>query len=199
MRTRHDYADFYFVYAMERVGTVMDLPLADWYLPGSKKLCKDQRRGGSWQETRGHGDKNHVYSTSLALLFLSRSTLPPRRAAVTMREKFPDLSKPDQLGRGFDFYHAYRPAERAKVIANFGNAGPAAVGHFIERLKDKREGIRVTAFELLTKLLDKRFFFQPAWPLADRAVMLGPIEGYWKQHGVTLRWNAEKTRFVLPR
>ena len=199
MRGNHDYADYYFAYAMERVGTVMDLPLKDWYLAGARQLCKDQRPDGSWRETRWrHGDSNHVYATSLALLFLSRSTLPPRRAAVTVREKFPDVSKPGQLKRAFDFYHAYKAADREKALHHFAKAGPAAIGHFIERLKDKREAIRVTAFELLTKLLAKRFFYEPTWPPSDREVMLGPIEKYWKTHGVALRWNAEQRRYALP-
>jgi len=193
-----NYLDYYFAYAMERAGTVMAIPLPVWYVPGATELVKEQKKDGSWMP-RGfsHGDRGGVYTTSLALLFLSRKTLPPR--VSTKRETFPDLSRPNQLGRGFDFYHAYKPEGRAGVLHEFKKAGPAAVGLFIRKLGDSKEAVRVTAFELLTKLVAKRFFFDPRAPLEERAVMLVPIESFWKLNRASLRWNEEQKRFVRPR
>jgi hypothetical protein len=193
-----DWQDHYFAYALERAGTIMNLELEKWYVPGAKALLKQQKRDGSWRG-RFHGDPAGAYDTALALLFLSRNTLMPSRAAVTKRETFPDLAKPDQLVRGFDFYVAYKPEQRAKVILEFGKAGPAAIGLFVEKLADKREEVRAAAMELLAALCDKRFFFDAKAPLDERAVMLEPIERYWKEQGLGLRWDPVRGKFAIPK
>jgi hypothetical protein len=198
LKTPSDYSDHYFAYAMERAGTIMNLELEKWYVPGAKHLLKEQKRDGSWRG-RFHGDPAGAYDTALALLFLSRTTLMPRRAATTKRDTFPDLSKPGQLARGFDFYHAYKSDQRAKVVHEFGKAGPAAVGLFVEKLHDERESVRVTAMELLRELCDKRFFFDPKAPLDERAVMLEPIDRYWKTQGLGLRWDPARKKFARVR
>lgn len=200
LRGPQNYLHYYYAYALERAGTVMNIPLGRWYVPGAKALVDAQKTDGSWHSHSGmHADPNHVYSTSLALLFLSHTTLPPRRAAITKRERIPNLAEPDQLERGFDYYLDSRPEQRARFLREFGKAGPAAVGLFIRRLRDRRELVRVAADELLEKLVDKRFFFEPTWPERDREVMLGPIEEFWTAYRDRLRWDGQSGRFVISR
>ena len=185
------YNNYYAVYSVERVGTVLDLPEREWYEPGARELVRRQADDGSWQIS--------TYSTCLALLFLSRatrSTITPRDASTTDgSERFPDVTQDGQLTRAFDFYVAFNPRRRAEVIRDFGKAGPAAVGLFVEKLSDRRELVRSTAFELLTGLVDHAFFFDPAAALHQREVMLAPIQRYWKREGGRLAWDPRTGRF----
>jgi hypothetical protein len=186
------YSNYYAVYSAERVGTVLDLPVHEWYEPGARELVRAQNQDGSWQ--------GQPYQTALALLFLSRAT----RASITPREsstdgggeKFPDLTKPAELARAFDFYVAFNPRSRAKVRREFGKAGPAAVALFVEKLSDHRELVRSTAFELLTALVDRAFFFDPAAALHQREIMLRPIRAWWGRDGTRLRWDDKAGKFV---
>lgn len=70
---RPDYGDYYFAYSVERVGTVLTRPTADWYPAGARALLKLQEKDGRWSENE-RGDSRRVYETALALLFLSRAT-----------------------------------------------------------------------------------------------------------------------------
>jgi hypothetical protein len=76
--------DYYLVYSIERVGTVLGIPEASWYVHGSRELVGAQDQAGSWgaaprdgRGRAGHGDERHVYETALALLFLSKATVYP--------------------------------------------------------------------------------------------------------------------------
>ena len=58
----------YYLYGIERVGALYDMPLIgkhDWYRDGAEKLLKMQRGGGDWGSEP---------NTCFALLFLSRAT-----------------------------------------------------------------------------------------------------------------------------
>lgn len=69
-----DWSNYYLVYSIERVGTVLARPGKDWYTEGARVLVGAQQDDGSWQGDR-HGDRKHAYETALALLFLSRATV----------------------------------------------------------------------------------------------------------------------------
>jgi len=176
----------YFVYSVERVGTVAGLP-DGWYEKGARILVDAQLANGAW-----NGSSGHEYGTSLSLLFLSRAT----RHSLTKRERFPDPGR--ELARAFDFYHGYKPEARSAVAAEFGAAGPAVVGFLIEKLDDRNESVRASAYELLLRLLDRKFLFEPAAPPFDRAFMLVPIEAYWHDHGKSLRWDESRGKFFGP-
>ncbi len=74
VRQRLDWANYYLVYSIERVGTVLARPEKDWYVEGARILVRVQQDDGSWRGDR-HGDRRHAYDTALALLFLSRATV----------------------------------------------------------------------------------------------------------------------------
>jgi len=185
------YHNYYYVYALERVGNVLDLPLKTWYVDGAKHLVKRQRSSGQWDGQ--YVDENGTFETSMALLFLTRATLaPPPRAAVTKRETFPDPAEPRGLERAFGFYVEYNARDRAKIASRFGAAGASAVGLFIEKLRHKSERTRTAAYELLTTLVDARFFYEPQWPLDTRRKMLVPIDAWWQRNAKRLRWDGER-------
>ncbi|MHC4547238.1 MAG: hypothetical protein ACYTEZ_00555 [Planctomycetota bacterium] len=198
-RPRFNYENYYLVYSLERVGTVMALPEKDWYFEGARALVAAQQKDGSWQGGVRRGDARHVYETSLALLFLSRATRyfvgPTTRRAAG----FPDPARPGNLVKAFDHYHVYKPAQRSAVVDRFGRAGAPAVGLFIARLRHQQAPVRETAYELLERLVEKRFFFEPRWPAPDRALMLQPIDTFWRLQGERLRWDAERRLFVVAR
>lgn len=76
-RSPAPYSNFYLVYSVERVGTVLGRPTRDWYDAGARALTRSQREDGGWPQGgrgAGQGDRRQVYETSLALLFLSRAT-----------------------------------------------------------------------------------------------------------------------------
>ncbi len=92
-KLRLDPRDYYGLYAIERVGTVVDVALAEWYVEGARKLVRIQKDDGRWPYGAGPGgDRKAAYETSLALLFLSRATVyattpgrPPKALPVTTR------------------------------------------------------------------------------------------------------------------
>jgi hypothetical protein len=192
-----NFDDNYFVYSLERVGTVMGVPEKDWYFDGARTLIKRQKKDGRWQGQMRHGDADRTYETSLALLFLSRATRyfvgPTTRRAAG----FPDVTQPKNLANAFDHYHHYKPARRREVIHEFGKAGPAAVGFFIRKLRHKQAPVRETAAELLKELVDRPLLFEPRWPARDRAHMLQTIDGFWRQNRKRLHWDAQRRRFVV--
>ena len=73
-RANWRFEDYYFVYSLERVGTVLAQPTEEWYIFGARKLVAAQKTDGRWQSRRG-GDEKDAYGTSLALLFLNRATV----------------------------------------------------------------------------------------------------------------------------
>jgi len=71
--SKESYEDYYFAYSVERLGTVLARPSADWYPAGARALVECQEKDGRWSRIE-RGDSRQVYETSLALLFLSRAT-----------------------------------------------------------------------------------------------------------------------------
>lgn len=196
-RRRLDFQNYYFVYSLERVGTVMGLPEKDWYFDGARTLIRQQQGDGRWTSRVPHGDAQSAYETSLALLFLSRATRYFVGPTTRRAEGFPDPAQPGNLAKAFDHYHHFSPARRREVLYEFGRAGAPAVGFFIEKLRHRQATVRATAAELLEKLVARRFFYEARWPAEDRAQMLQPIDGFWKRHKDRLRWDAQRRRFVV--
>ena len=226
-RWRGYWMNYYWTYSLERVGTVLNLPVEDWYVPGARHPVAHPDDAGRWpkqafrppvppagapvfgiQPKPADGrEPENAYETSLALLFLTRGTLPPikgvitesgRRGAVviTKKEEFPDPSTAEGLERAFGHYHAYKPEDRAAVLHRFGAAGTAAPALFVAKLRDADAAVRATAYDLLTKLLDKPLLFDPHAGPEDRAVMLAPIDSFWRDHGADYAWDAGKRRFA---
>ncbi|MHC4732806.1 MAG: hypothetical protein ACYS6Z_19745, partial [Planctomycetota bacterium] len=101
---RFDFDNYYFVYSLERVGTVMGLPEKDWYFDGARTLIKQQRKDGRWPGQMWQGDPDRAYETSLALLFLSRATRYFVGPTTRRAEGFPDPAQPGNLTKAFDYY-----------------------------------------------------------------------------------------------
>jgi len=186
--------NFYFLYGLERAATIMDAPPRDWYVENARALVKSQRASGSW----GSRDP---YSTSLALLFLSRATryvLTPRRVATTARTaKFPRVVTVENLKRAFEAYLLSTPAERKKVRYVFAGAGTESLALFVDRLADPEEPVRSAAYELLIALLRRPILFDPTAAASDRKIMLIPIRSYFEKNRVRLRWEKQSSRFVV--
>jgi hypothetical protein len=203
---RDSWINYYWTYSVERVGTVLDLDVATWYVPGATWLVEQQAADGSW----GRGAAAPVpaekqealqspYATSLALLFLTRAS----RHWVTTRGggtvEGPVTRKdtgPDTIEGLFDLYVATRPADREALVPKL--ARKEAVGLAIGKLRDGRQPVREAAFELLTRLVDRPFLFDPKASVDDRETMLGPIEAFWKEKGERLTWDEKKGMFVVP-
>jgi hypothetical protein len=119
------WSNYYWIYSLERVGTVLGLDPETWYVPGARHLVALQNDDGSWLAgVRAARPKRTgsplPYDTSLALLFLTRGTLPPirgvrterfpeREAPVTPAEALPDVKTPEGLARAFALYHEAQP------------------------------------------------------------------------------------------
>jgi len=202
------WGNYYWVYSLERVGTVLGLDPEDWYVTGARHLVKQQNKRGAWRPP--HNKASGCYETSLALLFLVRGTYPPirgavtpperaqQKAAITTRDKLPDVKTAGGLSRAFFQYVDVKAERRAVLLAEFPKAGARAIGLFIEKLRDKREPVRRAAYDLLGKLLDKRLLFDPDAEGEMRAMMLGPIDTWWKRRGDDLKWDTERGKFVVP-
>jgi hypothetical protein len=199
--------DYYLVYSIERVGTVLGLDIATWYIPGAQWLVERQGVDGSWggggglvmpEDQKTKDAVQTPYETALALLFLTRAT----RELVTTRHggkaKGPVTEKgpePDTLQGLFDLYVATRPEDREALVPKL--ARREAVGLAIAKLRDDRQPVREAALELLARLVDRPFLFDPAGGPDEREVMLGPIEAFWKEMGERLEWDEGKGRFVV--
>ena len=75
--TPKDVGGLYFLWAMERVAVLYDLPSLgnkDWYRWGAEILLAHQEADGQWENGGFHGD-HPVISTSMALMFLKRANL----------------------------------------------------------------------------------------------------------------------------
>jgi len=129
LRGPRNYADYYFVYSLERVGTVLGVPDDPWYPPVARELIRVQTEEGRWP-VRGngagpqHGDGKQVYETSFALLFLSRATA---YATTPKGIDLPDLADPARLAKAFELYLAMPEARRRQVAVEFRRAGDDGV------------------------------------------------------------------------
>jgi hypothetical protein len=203
-----NFQNYYYVYALERAGTVMAIPEKLWYFRGARALVAQQDESGRWGGSapggrgrpgvRGGG----AYETSLALLFLSRAT----RAAVTRGgdpdsnrkvTRFPDRVGTAQLEEALLYYVTAPPAERAKLAPRFADAGAPLVGFLVGKLRSSDRESRRGAAELMEALVEKRFLFDPDASPEDRDVMIAPIDAYWQEHRAKVRWDAAKARFVV--
>jgi len=199
-------ANYYLVYSIERVGTVLDLDIPTWYVPGARWLVKQQGRDGSWggafggvpTSRKSKATAAYPYETSLALLFLTRASRPYVTTRGGSRPTGPVTRKdaePDTIEGWFDLYVATRAEERPALLPKL--AQREAVGVVIAKLRDGRQPVREAAYELLGLLVDRPFLFEPVAPLDERLVMLGPIDAFWKEKGEKLEWDAERARFVV--
>jgi len=194
------YSNLYFSYGLERAATVMDVDPAKWYVPGARAIVNMQDKQGAWGAlARGAGS---AYSTSLALLFLTRATryvITPRRprpAATTARApRFPDPVTDRNLKPAFEAYLLSDVAKRIPLRPLFGTAGGACIEFLIGRLADPDMAVRQTAFELLTVLLYKPLLFDPKARADERKIMLAPIRAHWDANKTRYSWNAETQRF----
>ena len=204
------YRSPYFLYGLERAGTVMNADIRKWYTPAARFVVGRQHGSGGWgmQSTR---PKAYPYDTSLVLLFLSRSTLPPRRGVTTPSDRagkgvvsgssFPDLMDPSpgapaRLERALTLYGYYPPSRRAAVAPLFAAKGPEVVRYLIGQLGSDEVDRREAATDLLGRLLDKKIYFEPKAPQADRRTMIHLIEEFWRNHGTRLHWDPGKKRFI---
>jgi hypothetical protein len=196
-----DYRNYYFVYALERAGTVMAIPEEQWYVQGARALVQQQDPGGRWGPPGSAKAAGGAYETSLALLFLSRAT----QAAITRGgdphggrkvTSFPTRVGPAQLEEALLYYATAPPAERSKLAPRFAEAGPQAVRFLVGKLRANDRDARVAAYELLDVLVEKRFLFDPDAKPEDRDLMLIPIEAFWQERGSRVVWDEAKGRFV---
>jgi hypothetical protein len=200
--------NYYYVYALERAGTVMAIPEKAWYFQGARALVAQQDESGRWGGAAAGGKRRlgaggtGAYETSLALLFLSRAT----RAAVTRGgdpdsnrrvKKFPAQVGAAQLEEALLYYVTARPPERERLRPRFAEAGTPAVGFLVGKLRSSDVESRRAAWELTQALVEKRFLFDPDAKPEERDVMIAPIEGYWQEHRSRIRWDASKGRFAV--
>jgi len=199
--------NYYYIYSVERVGTVLALDPATWYVPGAQWLVEHQGADGGWGGGGGlvKPDPQKTkevlqmpYETALALLFLTRATRDLVTTGGKDKAEGPVTEKgaaPDTIEGLFDLYVATRAAEREALIPKL--ARKEAVGLAIEKLRDKRQPVREAAFELLQRLVDRPFLFDPAGSLEEREMMLGPIDAFWKEKGERLAWDEARGKFVV--
>lgn len=196
-----DYRDYYFVYALERAGTVMAIPEEEWYAQGARALVQQQDAGGRWGPGKAGTTIGGAYETSLALLFLSQAT----RAAVTRGgdphggrriTSFPGRVGPAQLEEALLYYVTAPAAERRTLQPRFAEAGTEAVRFLVGKLRASDREARVAACGLLEALVEKRFLFEPDAKPEERDLMLVPIEAWWQEQKAGLQWDEKKGRFV---
>lgn len=180
LATPRPFDNYYYVYSLERVGTVLGVPESEWYHEGARWLVNAQRSDGSWTGS--------VYDTALALLFLSRAT-----GYVITRS---DPVASPGVEQRFEEWLAADAGRRGSIVAGLAKEGPEAVELLIRKLRDSRRAARAGAYELLGMLLDKRFPFDADAPEPDREFMLTPIEEFWRTRGGGLRWEERTGKFV---
>lgn len=205
LRGPQPFQNYYFVYSLERVGTVLGLPEEKWYVDGARRLIRAQKKDGRWTppHRRSLGDGPSVYETSLALLFLSRATAytitpggdsrPAGRQATTRGGD----KTPASIERLFRDYVQLGADGRLRKRAEFGRAGRESVGLFVRKLSSSDVAVRRAARELLDALVERRFLFEPDRPRSERKLMIVPIENFWRREGHRLRWDAKRGLFVL--
>jgi hypothetical protein len=201
----------YVLYGLERAGTIMNAEINKWYTPAARTVVLRQHSSGGWG-MQGTRPKAYPYDTSLVLLFLSRSTLPPRRGVTTPGDRagrgvvsgtnFPDLMDPSpgaqaRLERALILYGHYPPSRRAAIAPLFAAKGPEVLRYLISQLRSEETARREAASDLLGRLLERKLYFEPKAPQPDRTTMVHLIEKFWRNHGPKLRWDPDKKRFVV--
>ena len=206
LNQRIDWRNLYLVYSIERVGTVLAVRDHTWYEKGAAQLCGLQHEGGSWKDATGHGDSRAVYATSLALLFLTRATLPPQRGLVaapprldvmTASERTPLLQTAKSNRRAFEIYMSLPAATRRGTAGALGSRGKAFVDMLsLAILQEQRAAARAAAHELLEELLGKRFLYDAAASKKDRDIMARQILGTWKRMRANAVWDVRSRHYV---
>ncbi|MHC4955471.1 MAG: prenyltransferase/squalene oxidase repeat-containing protein [Planctomycetota bacterium] len=203
---RMDWSNLYLVYSVERVGTVLGLRDLSWYETGAIKLCDAQEEHGRWKDTTKHGDSRQVYATSLALLFLNRATLPPRRGAIapvdridvlTPGERRPMLQTTKSHQRAFEIYLSLPKKTRRADAPLLGARGKEFVDLLVQLIAtDGRSSARAAAHELLEALLGKRLLYDPRAAEREREIMTRLIRDTWRGMKRNAVWDARQRRFV---
>jgi hypothetical protein len=140
---------------------------------------------GRWQGRSLGRDLGHAYETSLAILFLSRATFPPRKGAVTPAGRpasitptkgAATLAKAKSHRHAFEIYLSLEPDTRREEQDTMDARGPGLIDHLLGVLeRDGRTRARGAAHVLLERLLDKRFLYTPGAPAQERKVMAAAI------------------------
>lgn len=175
---RANWHNYYLVYGIERVGTVLGLRDLSWYEQGARILVRRQDKNGSWAGQSLGADRARCYETALAILFLSRATFPPRKGALTPpdRPRVTTPKNPDTHARAFERYLEKKDIEAIR------KRGPGMIEHLITILeRDGRKKARAAAIDLLQKLLDKRFLYDAGAPAGERKVMAAAIRATWQR------------------
>jgi hypothetical protein len=223
--------NYYWLYSIERVGTVAALPDPGWYVEGARYLVREQADNGAWPRwspsvakaptfgaiappKRPEPDEwSRVYETSLALLFLSRATCPPRKGAVTPPDRgrtapatvsgetsFPDLidlspGRDKRIDRALTLYAMYDVDRRRALAPLFGVVGSEVIPKLIDRIESDDLQTREGAWDLLQRIVEQEFTYDPRWSASRRRLMVRPMRRYWEERGASLAWDDEKQKF----
>jgi hypothetical protein len=204
---RPEWDNYYMVYSIERVGTVLDLRDLSWYEQGARHLIKKQdRKSGKWAGRTMGSDPGSAYPTSLALLFLGRGTYPPIKGATTPpdrvdvispSERVPLIGKTKTHSRAFEIYLSLDAEDRAEQSHLLGARGPEMIDRLIIVLEtDGRTPARKEALDVLQRLLAKRFLFMVDAPEKDRKMMAGAIRSTWDGMRANVQWDNAQGRYV---
>jgi hypothetical protein len=201
-----NWQNYYLVYSIERVGTVLALRDLSWYESGARILTMRQDAKGFWKGQSAGADSKNAYDTSLALLFLSRATYPPRKGATTPpdridtlspREKLPMLAKAESHRRAFEIYFSFEADARRAELRTMGARGPGLIDHLIATLElDGRTKARAAAHDLLERMLDKRLLYLPDTPADEREVMARAIRVTWERMRDHVVWEPKAGHYV---
>jgi len=201
-----DWDDLYLVYTVERVGTVLGTRDLSWYETGCVALCDRQLEQGNWKDSGAHGDGRHAYATSLALLFLGRGTLPPRRGelvpaqrveVLTAKERRPTMQSEKSHRRAFEIYMTLPPEQRVADAAAFGARGKDFVDIVVLALaSDGRAAARAAAHEILEVLLGQRFLYDARAGEDDRKVMTKLIVDTWHRMRAKAVWDSRARHYI---
>jgi len=201
-----DWTNFYLVYSIERVGTVVGLRDLSWYETGCEKLCDAQQDGGRFKDPGRYGDGRHAYATSLALLFLGRGTLPPRKGAVTPpdridvltpKERRPMMQTAKSHRRAFEIYLTLPRRDRRDDAATFGARGKEFVDVLVIVLStDGRAEAREAAHEIIEVLLGRRFLYDARAYDRDLAIMTRMIVDTWARMRAKAVWDSRARHWV---
>ena len=205
---RLDWSDLQLACSIERVATVHALRDHSWYEKGALAICDGQDKHGLWIDSTSRGDSRHVYATSLALLFLTRATLPPHRGVITpparldvltASERAPLLQTAKSHQRAFEIYISLPAATRAGDARVLGARGKEFIDLLVRAIRtEPREKARAAAHELLQVLLGKRFLYDAGASEADRKVMAQPIGALWQRMRPKAVWDARAGHYVGP-
>jgi hypothetical protein len=120
--------DYYFLWSLERVAMLYDLPTIDdkeWYRWGAEMLVTNQQAGGEWLKDATPGPKDFstvrygpVLNTAFALLFLKRS-----HPMKELTPKLPFTAK--ELNEGIA---RLRPSDKYPIRLVSGSSSPASSG-----------------------------------------------------------------------